>query len=130
MEKKQLDKIVSAWIRGHHSEKGSPEYEANFWASERLFDYVDDDPETAWEVIDAIRHATDDSKLHALLAAGHLEDLLATHGEKFIERFEALAKTDKNFRKLLAGVWQNFMSDVIWQRVRRIVDMKESKGSE
>lgn len=120
MEKQQLDNLVQAWIKGNQSEDRSPEYERNFWASERIFEMVDNDPEEAWITIDAIRHATNDNKLLALLAAGHLEDLLATHGEKFIDRFENLAKTDEDFRRLLGGVWRHDMPDKLWSRVKAI----------
>lgn len=104
MDKKYLDKLVKSWIEGNLSESGSSEYEQNFWASEYIFKMVDSDPEQAWLAIDAIRQATDNDELLALLAAGHLEDLLVAHGKEFIVRFEELAKTDEGFRKLLGGV--------------------------
>ena len=120
MEKQQLDKLIKAWITVSQSEDGSPEYQSNFWSSECLFKLVDENPEEAWIVIDAIRHATDDNKVLGHLAASHLEDLLATHGEKFIDRFEELAKKDEDFRRLLGGAWQNQMPDELWKRVKAI----------
>jgi hypothetical protein len=56
----------------------------------------------------------------ALLAAGPLEDLLAHHGELWIDRVEAQAQADPKFNYLLGGVWQNQMTEDVWQRVQAV----------
>jgi hypothetical protein len=56
----------------------------------------------------------------ANIAAGPLENSLVYHGDKFIDRFEVLAREDQQFRKLLGAVWQNNMSDALWARVKAI----------
>ena len=52
-----------------------------------------------------------------LLAAGPLEDILAHAGEQYIDEIEVLIRQDPAFRQLPGGVWQNAMSDTIWQRI-------------
>jgi hypothetical protein len=54
------------------------------------------------------------------LAAGPLEDLLVDHGPEFIDRVEILARQDRQFRRLLGAVWQNAMSDDLWNRVKAV----------
>ena len=56
----------------------------------RVFLRLRDQPEQAWEVILEILDKIDpqpSDKFFQLLAAGPLEDLLAHHGEEFIERW-------------------------------------------
>jgi hypothetical protein len=118
-EKEWRHKVVQAWIKMSQTLR-SGEDNMYDWASLLMYDLVQNRPEEAWILIDALRHATDDLQVLAHLAAGHLEDLLAQHGDKFIDRFEALAKQDTDFRQMLGGVWQNSMSDEVWERVQAI----------
>lgn len=76
----------------------------------------------AWEIILAIHQRPLSNKAIAMLAAGPLENLLSRHGELFIERIEELARLDPKFNHLLGGVWQNGMSDIIWERVQAARD--------
>ncbi len=107
----ELKKLVDAWIKVSgalnvfQGEPGSEDLDPNFWASERLYDLVQNEPEKAWPIILAIRNATNDYKVLAHLAASHFEDLINAHGEKFIDRIEALAKEDESFRRFIGGVW-------------------------
>jgi hypothetical protein len=52
------------------------------------------------------------------LAVGPVEQLLATHGDEYIDLFEQMADDDPSFAGMLKGCYQNRMSDVIWQRLR------------
>lgn len=54
----------------------------------------------------------------AVFAAGPLEDLLAKHGQKYIDRIEELALEDEKFNMLLGGVWRNTMASEVWNRVQ------------
>ncbi|MEZ0260355.1 MAG: DUF6869 domain-containing protein [Alphaproteobacteria bacterium] len=107
----ETKKIVDAWIKmskalsEHREQPKSEEVDPHFWASELLFELVDGDPERAWPILLAIRNATDDQQVLAHLAAGHFEDLINMHGYKFIDRIEALAKEDKDFRHFIGGIW-------------------------
>jgi hypothetical protein len=55
-----------------------------------------------------------------VLSAGPIEDLLAKHGETFINRVEAETRKDPLFAKVLGGVWQNSMGDAVWKRVQAV----------
>jgi hypothetical protein len=68
-------------------------------------------------VLEVLARKQKDRKLMAVLAAGPLEDLLASHGHAIIGRVEEEARRSPPFRDLLGGVWQNAMPDEIWQRV-------------
>jgi hypothetical protein len=76
------------------------------------------DPDAAWPfVLDLVSRAEDDRML-ALIAAGPLEELIIAHGDRLIERIEAVAPGDLKFRPALRGVWgQNDMSRNVLQRL-------------
>jgi hypothetical protein len=76
-------------------------------AAEQLDSLVTDEPERAWPLIcDIIRRISrEDEDQLAYVAAGPLEDLLVRHPHAFIDRIEALAKTDAHFRRAVSGVW-------------------------
>ena len=112
--------IIRAWIALQEAEEESAFYEHNLWAAEKLWEFSQDNPELCWELILEILHREPSDKVLGNLAAGPLEDLLAAHGSEFIEKVEQQASQDKRFRKLLAGVWQNEMSDDIWNRVKSV----------
>ena len=59
------------------------------------------------------------------LAAGCVEHLLAKHGENWIEKFENMAQQNQKFALMMCGVWQNSMSDEVWQRVQSIQGTEE-----
>jgi hypothetical protein len=88
----------------------------HFGAWEQLNELVRDQPERAWPVICEIirRIAPADEDILAYVAAGPLEDLLAHHGHKFIDRVEAEANADPHFRRAVSGVWgwNSIRSDV------------------
>lgn len=77
-------------------------------------------PEQQWQfILAAVEHAeTDDELGH--IAAGPIEHLLGSHGEKFIADVESLAQADEKFARALTGVWNYKMSDDVWARVQQI----------
>ena len=120
MHKSDRERLIADWIVYSNSEDGSEEYGRSFWAFSTMCDWLRDDPEQCWESILAILEHTSDDKALANLAAGPLEDLLSDHGPKFIERVEERAGQDAKFKDLLGGVWQNLMSDDIWERLQAV----------
>jgi len=119
MDELELNRIVEAWIAGHEAENGSPEQERHWWAVSQVIDWdLDGDADRLWLFILATYNRNISDLVVSVLAAGPLEDLLAKHGPMFIERVEQLAGQDEKFNFLLGGVWQNTMSDEIWQRVQ------------
>ncbi len=77
-------------------------------------------PETVWEAIRTLAGRPLTEKQIGLLAAGPLEDLLADHGETFIDRVEREARVYPKFRHLLGGVWPSSIKSHVWDRVVRI----------
>jgi len=53
-----------------------------------------------------------------------MEDLIHYWGEHFIERIEATAQCNPDFRRMLRGVWESGTPD-IW---RRILSVREEGG--
>jgi hypothetical protein len=116
----EIQKLAKAWIALQNAAQESAEHEKNFWAFEQLRDLLAEKPEVCWVVINTIREIDGSDKILASVGSGPLEDLLVSHGPEFIERVEALAAKDLQFRKLLGAVWQNDIRDDIWRRVRAI----------
>jgi hypothetical protein len=119
MESKALDraKFVRDWF-----DEWAAEPPVYGWATKLLDDRIDNVPEVAWElVLDLIDKAPGDEAL-GWVAAGPLEDLLGGWGPDFIERVEALARSNDRFRRCLAGVWSNRMAPDVYSRIRRLVD--------
>jgi hypothetical protein len=110
--------LAEAWLRYDAGKPNEKNPEA--WADDRLMDLVCRDPEAAWQVIDLMwRQASDDQTL-ANIAAGPVEDLLADHGEAFIDRIYLLARREPVFRKLLGAVWRNSIHEPVWQKLKSI----------
>jgi|ERR1700761_4526539 hypothetical protein len=114
-----LNELVQAWL-AYHQDDGDGQDNPNFWTTISVYELSHDHPEWAWKFIlatlDGLIHAPN-NKAFAILAAGALEDLLAYHGPTYIDEVETEARRSPDFRRLLGGVWQNSMSDEIWQRV-------------
>ena len=99
-----------------HTHAADNEY---FWAWDKMYDIVHNEPDLAWELILRIMKADNSAIGLANLAAGPLEDLLGLHGDKIIERAEKEAVGDSQFKYLLGGVWKNMMTGEIWDRVQK-----------
>ncbi len=76
-----------------------------------------DDPRAMLEAMAEFLAEGQDQTLVAYMAAGPLEDLLGAHGAALIEDVERLSRENAAFQHALGGVWQNDMSDEIWERV-------------
>lgn len=128
MSPQERTKLAEAWIEHSthrierdednvfHEVRGKDHFEA--W--ETLDRLCRDDPDVCWEIILEILHTPHHESVTWQLAAGPLEDLLARHGDEFIDRVEARAKVDPTFKDLLGGVWQNATSSPIWACVESI----------
>lgn len=113
----ERERLILAWIALHEVEQDSADHKRNFWAFDKIWDLSRKNPQLCWEIIlEILGHDIGDRVL-SNLAAGPLEDLLVKHGPAFIDRVEAQAREDERFRTLLGGVWQNEMSDEVWQRL-------------
>lgn len=101
MDSKALDrpKFVRDWF-----DEWAVEPPVYGWATELLDDRIDNAPEVAWQlVIDLIEKAPGDEAL-GWVAAGPLEDLPSRWGPDFIERLEALARSNDGSEVFGGGV--------------------------
>lgn len=103
-----------------NSTPGTSEYESHFWAFNRVVEMWED-ADAVWHFVLAVLAADTSDRVLGNLAAGPLEELLVDHPH-MIERVEAEARSNLRFARLLCGVWQNDMSDVIWNRLQAVCD--------
>lgn len=120
MNDTELQTLVDAWIAGTEAGKGSPEYENNWWALERIIECsYDGNHEFLWRFILCAHQRKPSHRAIANLAAGPLEDLISQYGSIYIDQIERLAKDDSRFNYLLGGVWENDSEGEIWSRVQK-----------
>src|SRR5882672_3443482 len=111
MDSSAIKKLASSWANLQKAKPTELDSDPNFWAHEKLWKLTRESPEEAWEAILAIKQYDSSDFVLGNIAAGPLEDLLCFNGESVIHLVEDRAKHDMAFRKTLAGVWQNTMSD-------------------
>jgi hypothetical protein len=127
MDQTELASLAAEWIKYWSAPKGSPERERYAGATD-LYDLEKKEPETLWLLILEIHHQDHSVAIQQVLSAGPIEDLLAKHGEVFIDRVEAEARRDPKFAEVLGGVWKNRMSDAVWKRVQTVWDRRGWDG--
>jgi hypothetical protein len=127
MTQDTVAELAEAWIRYWRAPENSPERE-DFDLSMKFHDIEYHQPEILWAMILAIHTRDQSVHIREVLSAGPLENLLALHGEQFIDRVESEARRDPSFAKLLGGVWKNRMSDAVWQRVQAVWDRRGWDG--
>lgn len=114
-----LDAWIDAFIEASSEEQKTITTDHPlWWAVERsMFVLRPVDYETMWQFVLGV--LARQPSLHVLsgLAAGPLEEMVAAHGEIFIDRIELTARRDPAFRHLLGGVWRNATPPHIWSRI-------------
>jgi len=118
---KTMDELVVGWIALATAQADGPKVDVEevFWAWEAASDLTKDHPDLALQFVLKVFEKGMSEKMLSMLAAGPLEDLLERNGAVVIDRIETMARQDPKFRDLLGGVWQNAMSNDLWQRVER-----------
>jgi hypothetical protein len=105
MRSQAVDEIISRFLTGEDT---------------AMIDSVippDADPEAVWlAVLRIVQHDLSEDQI-SILAAGPVEDLLAWHGEQYIDRIEAEAHRNPAFAHILDGTWRHDIPQAIWQRV-------------
>jgi len=126
--------LAQDWIASRRIDAAGPgDDTCGHLAQFLLCDFPEEEPELAWETIKLVLREypeadfyaeteTEAQKVCGVLAAGPIEDLLSYHGEEFIDRFEAEARSDRRMAWALGGAWQFTMPDEIWNRVQRAAD--------
>ena len=115
--------LAATWIALQYAKINSAEHTSKFWSFEEMARLQTSDPERCWAIILKIFALDQSDHLLANLAAGPLEDLLAAHGERFIERVETLARQEPRFRFLTRMVWRNSISAAVWARLRKAANL-------
>jgi len=127
MDQSELSPRAGDWIK-YWRAPTSAEREAYVDAADD-YDLLRDEPETAWLLILEIHRQDQSMAIKQVLSAGLVEDLLALHGDAFIDRVETKAQQDPQFAKLLGGVWKFTMSDAVWTRLQAVWDRRGWDGT-
>lgn len=129
MTNDELGKLAKAWVGYWQAPKDSERRRELEWAVDQEWDLVREEPEQAWLLILEILRQDSSAEIMELLSAGPLEDVLAKHGDAFIERVESEAASNPTFAWLLGGVWKNAMTDEVWNRVHGAWDRRGWDGT-
>ena len=126
MNKDDTERLVNAWVAATRAGPESFVHEKNWWAIEKLMQLSHENPELLWGVIlKIIEKASDeDERLLGNLAAGPLEDLMRSHGERFIDRVEQEANSNPRFKSCLGGVWLDSEDTNAWRKFYEIADIE------
>ena len=125
MNQVDLGLLADNWVEYWHGDSAK---RIELSGATDLYDLTYEEPEKLWLLILEIHHRDQSIAIQQVLAAGPVEDLLAKHGDTFIERVEAEARRDPQFAKLLGGVWKSTMSDAIWDRLQAVWDRRGWDG--
>lgn len=125
MKQTDLGLLADNWIAYWHGDSAK---RVELSEVTDLYELTYEEPEKLWLLILAIHHRDRSITIQQVLSAGPVEDLLAKHGDTFIERVEAEARRDSQFAKLLGGVWKNGISDAVWNRLQAVWDRRGWDG--
>lgn len=76
-------------------------------------------------VLKVVKKVSDgDERLLSNLAAGPLEDLMCSYGEKIIDRVEHEAILNLRFKSCLKGVWLDSKDTSVWRRFYEITGIE------
>jgi hypothetical protein len=116
----ERNRLARAWITLQTTPQHAPEYNSLFWAFRQSYDLAREEPMEAWQLILTIWSLDQSIPTKQSLSAGLIEELLCYHGESMIQHIERQAKADRSFATLLGGVWQNTMTDDVWNRLQDV----------
>ena len=112
--------VAEGWYDLHAAKLSKTERALGGWAEEALRQAIYNDGAYAFEIASAIHDLDPEHKCIESFSAGPIEDLLAFQGAIVIGWIEAKARKDPSFAHVLGGVWQNSMTDEIWNRVKKV----------
>jgi hypothetical protein len=79
MKSAEIKKIAKAWVAYTHAFNTNENTELEIWASDKMWDLADDEPELCWLVIQEVLKQDSSTTILENLSAGPLEDLLSKH---------------------------------------------------
>lgn len=116
-----LDRLAErylAYLRAGEDEAPPPDDHPDAWTSDLFFELTQDHPELGLAATVETIRICDTPEDVAVIAAGPLEDLIATHGAVLIDEIEDRAVRDPRFAYALTGVWpQGRDGTLLWARV-------------
>ena len=116
-----VSRLAERWVGYLRAtrEDDAPQDHPEVWTFAVLADLARAAPDLCVDVILAALPLCQGPDDIALVAAGPLEDVIATHGAAIIDRIEAAAPQSARLRLALSGVWpQGSAGTALWQRVQ------------
>lgn len=113
-----LHDLATAWINFCYASEESAEKENGFWAFDEVVSLTELHPQGALSLISLVIELDHSEKIVANLGAGPLEDLLVYHGDSCINKVVQKINEDENWKRVAQNVWQNAMSDRVWQQLQ------------
>jgi hypothetical protein len=108
-------KLTQSWIEFQRTQ--NPDLE---WSNDEFIDLANENPDVAWECILGVIETEHTDEILSNLAEGPMEDLLAEHGLKFIDRIESLSKENIVFSRLIKHLWVEGISPQVQNKIRTI----------
>ncbi|MGM0541127.1 MAG: DUF6869 domain-containing protein [Pseudomonadota bacterium] len=108
-------KLTQSWIEFQRTQ--NPDLE---WSNDDFIDLANENPEVAWDCILEVIKTEHTDEILSNLAEGPLEDLLAEHAPKFIDRIESISKENIVFVRLIKHVWVEGISPQVQSKIRTI----------
>jgi hypothetical protein len=84
--------------------RGWTEVQRNWWAFDEVQSAVKKQPRRAWRLLVYLADLANTEELARDLGCGPLEDFVRAHAPDYIERIEALAARNDNFRRALRAM--------------------------
>ncbi len=110
-----INKLTQSWIEFQRTQNSDLE-----WSNDDFIDLANENPEVAWKCILIVIETEPTDEILSILAEGPMEDLLAEHGPKFIDRIESISKENIVFARLIKHVWVEGISSQIQNKIRTI----------
>ncbi len=122
MDSRKRERLAKLWIAYMRAESDATKPTGGLEVFESMQGLTEEDPETIWGVILGMLRQDHSDKILMVLSAGPLENLLAAHGQKFIDRVEAEVQANQHFRTLLGGVWKSSIANEVWERIQKVAE--------
>jgi len=120
MTESEIADVATRWMQLQALPQDSSEAKQLMRAAIQVNMMTIQQPEECWKVVMKIFGETTDEWILTNLGAGPIESLLSRHPDMMLPMVEREAKTNKRFKDVLNNVWQNQMSDEVWQRLQAV----------
>ncbi|WDN29017.1 hypothetical protein LL916_14140 [Xanthomonas oryzae] len=122
MKPNEIQRWAQTYIEAQSREITNTE-DPLWWAIDLFFELMESKPEACWEVLVEISRRNPPEGVIRIAGAGPLEDLIDSHGNRFIDQIEVEAERNLVFRKMLDAVWES-SDNTTWSRIMEIRSQK------